>query len=180
MGKPGRDNTKGSGAAAPNGGEGLAARVMEGGLDGREIWLGIAVARFNEAITRRLLDSALVEARRLGVEGANVTVVWVPGSLELATAARALADLDAVDAVVCLGCVIRGETDHYDAVVSGARQGITLVAASTGLPVIFGVLTCENEQQALARSEAGGERDTGAYAVRAAVEMANLLKRIGP
>jgi len=153
-------------------------RTLAGDLDGSSVRLAIVAARFNQVITDRLLDAAIAEAARLNIASDGLVVARVPGSLELATAARAFADADRVDAVVCLGCVIRGETGHYDAVVDGARQGITHVAASTGLPVIFGVLTCEDESQAMRRSEAGGDRDTGAYAVRAAVEMANLRRAI--
>ena len=175
MGKP-LNKSEGSASPLANGPKGV--RLIEGDLSVNKLDIAVVAARFNEKITDRLLASALAEADRLGVAGENLAVARVPGSLELATAAKAFIDADKYDAVVCLGCVIRGETDHYDAVVQGAQQGITQLTVQTGLPVIFGVLTCDNEKQAMDRSEAGGERDTGTYAMRAAVEMANLRRGI--
>lgn len=152
--------------------------VFEGGLAGEGLRIGIIVARFNEAITQQLLAGAERQLRRLGVLEQDVDIAWVPGSYELATAAQMMARTKRYDAVVCLGCIIRGATTHHDHVAAAATSGIQQVALQTGLPVIFGVLTTENIEQALERSgiKAGNR---GADAAQAAVEMVHLLRQIG-
>jgi 6,7-dimethyl-8-ribityllumazine synthase len=125
------------------------------------------VARFNEYVTRQMLEIALARLAELGVRASGVTVVWVPGSFELPLASKKLAEMPGTDAVIALGAVIRGETAHFEHVAYGASQGIARVAEETGKPVIFGVLTTSNAGQAVARI--GHARD---YA-EAAVEMAN-------
>ncbi|MFV0306900.1 MAG: 6,7-dimethyl-8-ribityllumazine synthase [Desertimonas sp.] len=144
-------------------------------LDGAGARLAIVVARFNSAITMRLLDGAQARAVELGVAG--VTVTWVPGAYEIPLAARAHAASGNVDAVVCLGCVIRGETSHYDFVAGQAAEGIMRTGLDSGRPVIFSVLTTENEAQALARSDPDGHH-AGRDGVDAAIEMVATLRDI--
>ena len=146
--------------------------------DGSGLRVVVVCSRFNDRITRRLLDGASAELARLGVAADAVAEVWVPGAFELPLAAHAAAQRDDTDAVVALGCVIRGETAHFDYVAGGASAGIMQVALETGVPVVFGVLTTEDLPQALARSEVGGD-DKGAEAARVAVEMAAVLARLG-
>jgi len=141
--------------------------------DGSGVSLAVVVARFNEAITSRLLDGARQAVERCGVR--HHDIFWVPGSFELPLAAKRLAESGRYDAVVCLGAVIRHETDHYLHVATQAAAGIQRAALDTGVPCIFGVLTCDTEEQALARS-GGAERNAGSDAVEAAIEMANLLR----
>ena len=151
--------------------------MIEGDLDARGLRIGCVVARFNSFITDRLLAGALDAVRRHGGTTDAVRVVRVPGSLELATVARAMATSGEFDAVVCLGAVIRGETDHYEHVAAGAASGITRVGAETGLPTIFGVLTCDSTDQAIDRSGGKGG-NAGFQAVVAAIETANVLKQL--
>ena len=149
-------------------------RTIEGKLDGSGLAVGIAVARFNQLVTGQLLSGALETLRRCGVADDKVDVAWVPGSMELPVVAQRMAKSRRYDAVICLGAVIRGETPHFDYVAGEAAKGIARVALDTGVPVIFGVLTTENTQQALERSgvKSGNK---GADAALAAVEMARLL-----
>ena len=150
--------------------------LPEPDLDGSGLSLGIVVARFNEAVTSRLLDGALEAVKRHNVR--DHEVFYVPGSFELPFAAERLAESGRYDAVVCLGAVIRHETDHYLHIATQAAAGIQRVALDTGVPCILGVLTCDSEQQALAR--AGGDRgNKGFEAVESAIETASLLRSIG-
>ena len=151
---------------------------FEGEMDASGVRLAIVVARFNRDITEKLLDGALGAIEKHGGDVDATPVVRVPGALELAVAAQKLARSGGYDAVICLGCVIRGETAHYDCVVNGATQGITDATSETGVPVIFGVLTTENREQALARADETRKLDSGASAARAAIEMANLMKEL--
>ena len=151
---------------------------LTGHLDGRGLGIGVAVARFNEYVTRRLLDSTVATLKRLGVDDDRIIVAWVPGSFELPVAAKKMASDGAVDAVVCLGAVIRGETAHFDYVARGAAEGIARVAAESGKPVVFGVLTTYTTDQAIARAD-GADGNLGAEFAEAAVEMANLLRALG-
>ena len=148
---------------------------VEGSLRAEGRRFAVAVARFNDLITRRLLDGALDALRRSGVPDDAVTVAWVPGAFELPVAARKLAADH--DAVVLLGCVIRGATAHFDYVAGQAAAGAQRVALDTGVPVIFGVLTTDTLDQAFERagSKAGNK---GAEAALAAVEMADLLAQL--
>ncbi len=143
-------------------------------LDGSGVSLAIVAARFNEDVTSRLLAGAVEAARQHGVSRHEVH--WVPGSFEAPLAAKALAESGRFDAVVCLGAVIRHETDHYLHVATQAAAGIMRAQMDTGVPCAFGVLTCDTEAQALAR--AGGQRNVGADAAEAAIEMAVLLRGI--
>jgi 6,7-dimethyl-8-ribityllumazine synthase len=152
-------------------------RVYEGSLDGSRLRVAVVTARFNEAISRRLLNGALDGLRRHGVAEDEISVAWVPGAFELPATARRFASSGEVDAVVCLGTVIRGETAHFDYVAGQAAAGIADAAVATGVPVIFGVLTTENSEQANER--AGGKNgNEGFEAAIAAIEMANLYSSI--
>jgi len=151
-------------------------RIVDGGLDGRDLTIAIVCARFHEEICGRLLQGALDGLSRHGVPAARVTVARVPGAYELPLAARRLATAGA-DAVVCLGVVIRGETPHFDYVAAEAARGISLVGADTGVPSLFGVLTVETEAQALDR--AGGRYgNKGEEAALAAIRMANTMREL--
>jgi 6,7-dimethyl-8-ribityllumazine synthase len=156
------------------------ARELRGNLQGNGLRVAIVVARFNQFVTQKLLEGALDALSRHGVVDDDVTVAWVPGSFELPLAAKTLARTGAYDAVVCLGAVIRGETTHYDMVAGQAASGISRAALDTEVPVIFGVLTCENMDQAIDR--AGGKSgNLGHNAAVSAIEMARLLLAIkGP
>jgi 6,7-dimethyl-8-ribityllumazine synthase len=143
-------------------------------LSASDLRIAVVVARFNEDVTRRLLRGALNALKEHGVEEPDV--LWVPGSLELPVTALALAEKGNHDAIVCLGCVIRGETYHFEVVANQAAAGIMQVQLDTGVPVAFGVLTTEDKEQAMARS--GPKNNKGAEAVEAAIEMANLMREI--
>lgn len=145
-------------------------------LDGAGIRVGLVCGRFNDKITNRLLDGAEAALERLGVESSDVMTVWVPGAFEIPMAALSLIENGHVDAVVGLGCVIRGETSHYDFVAGECARGIQDVQLATGAPVVFGVLTTENLEQALARSS--DEDNKGDDCVCTAIEMVNLLRRL--
>jgi len=150
---------------------------VEGEQDGADLSIAVVVSRFNGAITERLLDGCVDELVRLGVPDEEIDVLWVPGAFELPQVAARLVDEDDHHAVICLGCVIRGETTHYDHVAETAASGIAEVARDADIPVIFGVLTTENREQAEARS-GGSKSHHGEYAARAAVEMVRLLEQV--
>jgi 6,7-dimethyl-8-ribityllumazine synthase len=143
-------------------------------LTGSELRIAVVVARFNEDVTRRLLRGALGALKERGVEDPDV--LWVPGSLELPVTALALAEKGNHDAIVCLGCVIRGETYHFEVVANQTAAGIMQVQLDTGVPVAFGVITTEDKEQAMARS--GPKNNKGADAAEAAIEMANLMREV--
>ncbi len=145
---------------------------------GRGRRLAVVAARFNLEYTGRLLESCLSRLESLGLERSRVRVEWVPGAFELPLAAKALASTGRFEAVVCLGAVLRGETSHYDLVCAEAARGVSRAALDTGVPVIFGVITCENRRQALARC-GGGPKDAGLHAASAALWMASLMGRLG-
>ena len=146
--------------------------VLEGEPHGRRRAVGIVVSRFNGEITGRLLESALDELAARGVDQASITVMPVPGAFELPLAAMALAKTRRFACVVALGCVIRGDTPHFEYVASEAASGLQLAAIETGVPVAFGVLTLERLDQADARIAKGAE------AVRTALEMADLFANL--
>ena len=147
------------------------------GLDGAGLRIGVVRARWNPEIVDRLLDGVRRGLAALGVADGDVTEVSVPGSFELPMGARVLASSGTVDAVICLGSVIRGETSHYDLVAGESAAGIQHVQLRTGVPVAFGVLTTEDEAQALARSEGPGGHNVGEDSAQVAVEMARLAER---
>ena len=143
-------------------------------LDGAELRIAVVVSRFNEDVSKRLLRGALGALEERGVEEPDV--FWVPGALELPVTALALAEKGGHDAIVCLGCVIRGETYHFEIVAGQSAAGLMQVQLDTGVPIAFGVLTTEDREQAQARS--GLKNNKGAEAALAAIEMANLLRTI--
>ena len=146
--------------------------LIAGSPQGTRKRIAIVLSRFNGDVTNRLLDSAMNELARAGIDRENVTVMPVPGAFELPLGAMALAKTRRYVAVVALGCVIRGETAHFEYVAGEAASGLQLAALETGVPVAFGVLTTENLEQAMARA------DKGAEAVRSALEMADLFNQI--
>jgi len=149
----------------------------DGACDGGDLRVAVVRSRFNDLVTQRLLAGALAALREGGVADDRLLRIEVPGALELAFAAKLAIERHRVDAVVCLGAVIRGETDHYEHVCRVAADSIARVALETGVPVAFGVLTCENLEQALARS-ADGSDHRGRDAARAALAMADLKRRL--
>ena len=152
-------------------------RTIEGDFDGAGRRFAIVVARFNEFITSRLLEGCENTLRRHGVRPEQIDVVWVPGAFEIPTAARKIARKKLADAVICLGCVIRGSTAHYDHVCNQAAKGIAEVGRRTGVPTIFGVLTCDTLEQAVER--AGTKMgNAGRSAAMAALEMASLMTKL--
>jgi len=155
----------------------MTPRVVSGGLEGKGLRIGIVVGRFNDFITERLLRGALDCLERHGVSGMDITVAYVPGALEIPVAARRLALSRRHDAVIALGCVIRGETAHYEEVCASVARGVASVALQTGLPVTFGVLTTENLHQAIERAGAKGT-NKGWDAALAAIEMVSLFKQL--
>jgi 6,7-dimethyl-8-ribityllumazine synthase len=166
-----------------NAGAGIAgapiegARVRTGSLDATGMRVGVVVSRFNDIISTRLLDGAVDALRRHGVAAGDIEVVWVPGAFEIPIAARELAKSGGIDAIVCLGAVIRGDTAHFEYVAGGAADGIASVHATTGVPATFGVLTVDTIEQATDR--AGSKHgNKGAEAAEAAIEMASLLREL--
>ena len=154
-------------------------RVLEGKLvDGGSIKVAIVVARFNEFITSKLLGGALDTLARHGVSDDDISVAWVPGAFEIPLIAGKLAESGQYDAVIALGAVIRGSTSHYELVCSEVAKGIAQVQMKTGVPVLFGVITTENIEQAIERagSKAGNK---GSECAEGAIEMVNLIRAIG-
>ena len=149
-------------------------RTIEGSYEGRHLRVAVVASRFNETISKQLLDGAVDCLKRHGVPEEFITVAWVPGAFELPSAAKRIASSGEVDAIVCVGAVIRGDTAHFDFVAGHAMNGIGTVALETGVPVSAGVLTTENVSQAADR--AGGKMgNKGFEAALAALEMANLF-----
>jgi 6,7-dimethyl-8-ribityllumazine synthase len=151
--------------------------VVEGSPDGARLSVGVVVARFNGEITSRLLESAIAELEEAGVRRERIDVVKVPGAFELPLGAMALAKTRRYACIVAIGCVIRGQTPHFDYVAGEAASGLQLAGLETGVPVSFGLLTCDTWEQAEAR--AGGNRgNKGAEAARSALEMADVFGRL--
>lgn len=153
------------------------AHIIEGNLAAAPYRFGIVVSRFNEFITKRLLDAALNCLRRHGAPETAIDVVYCPGAFEIASVAQQLAATQSYDAIICFGCIIRGETPHFDHVASAASSGIARVAVETRIPVIFGVLTTETLEQAIDRAGAKGG-NKGWDAALTAIEMADLRSKI--
>lgn len=152
--------------------------ALPAGLDGTGLRIGVVRARWNGHIVDRLAEGVGRGLAGLGVDPADVVDVTVPGSFELPMGARILAASGRVDAVICLGSVIRGETSHYDLVAGEAAAGIQQVQLDSGVPVAFGILATEDEAQALARSEPAGGQNVGEDAALVAVEMARLAQQL--
>lgn len=150
---------------------------IKGALSAGEAKYAIVVSRFNEFITSKLLGGAIDSLQRHGAADDQITVVWVPGSIEITVAARKLASGGNYDAVICLGAVIRGQTSHYDYVCQQVSRGISQINYETGVPTMFGVLTCETIEQAIER--AGTKQgNAGANAAASAMEMVDVLGKI--
>lgn len=152
-------------------------KVFEGKLVSKGIRVGIVAARFNEFITAKLLGGAIDALKRHSVVEESIDVAWVPGAFEIPLIASKMAQSGKYDAVICLGAVIRGSTTHYDYVCSEVSKGIASVSLSSNIPVMFGVLTTENIEQAIERagSKAGNK---GFEAAVSAIEMVNLICEI--
>ena len=148
--------------------------VFEGKLTAERVKIGIVAARFNEFITNKLLSGAQDGLVRMGVSDDDIDVAWVPGAFEIPLIASKMAHSGKYDAVICLGAVIRGSTSHYDYVCAEVSKGIAQVSLSSGVPVLFGVLTTDTIEQAIERagSKAGNK---GAECAQGAIEMVNLL-----
>lgn len=151
--------------------------VIEGGGAAAELRFAIVRSRFNEEVTKRLLAGALDALRKGGARDEAIDVVCVPGAFEIPLVASRLARSRRYDAIICLGAVIRGETPHFEYISAEVSRGIARVSYDYGMPVLFGVLTTETEEQADARSGVGGI-NRGYEAGLAAIEMANLMKRL--
>ncbi len=152
--------------------------VIEGNVVAREgMKVGIVASRFNEIIVNKLLGGAVDGLVRHGVEDRNITAVWVPGAFEIPTAAQRMAASGKYDAVICVGAVIRGATSHYDYVCNEVSKGIAQVSMATGVPTLFGIVTTENIEQAIAR--AGAHTGNKGYdCALSAIEMVNVLGQI--
>ncbi len=153
-------------------------KLLEGKVVAPEgMRVGIVASRFNSFIVQKLLDGAVDALVRHGVEENNITVCWVPGAFEIPVLARKMAVSDRYDAVICVGAIIRGSTTHYELVCQEVAKGIAQTGLATGKPVLFGVITTENIEQAIERagSKAGNK---GAECALGAIEMFNLLKQI--
>lgn len=152
-------------------------RTYEGSLVSKSIKIAIVVTRFNEFITSKLLSGALDGLKRHDVNEEEIEVIWVPGAFEIPLIASKLAKSKNYDAIICLGAVIRGATTHYDYVCNEASKGIASVSLETGVPVMFGILTTENIEQAIER--AGTKSGNKGYdSALGAIEMVNLIRQI--
>lgn len=153
------------------------ANIIEGDQNARGLRFGLVVSRFNDFITSNLLTGSLDVFSQCGVDEADLKVLKVPGAFELPQAARKLCSTGNFDAVVCLGAVIRGETSHFDYICAEASRGLGQVGLEFNVPVLFGVLTTENLEQAVARSGSGSS-NKGRETALAAIEMATLYKKL--
>lgn len=152
-------------------------KVNEGKLVAEGLKIAIVASRFNEFIVSKLVSGALDGLRRHGVKDDDIELTWVPGAFEIPLLAKKLAASDKYDAVICLGAVIKGATSHYDYVCAEVSKGVASVSLSTEKPIIFGVVTTDNIEQAIER--AGTKAGNKGYdAALSAIEMANLLKNI--
>lgn len=155
----------------------IVVRELKGDLQGEGLRIAIVVARFNRFVTEKLLEGAQEALASHGVREEDTVVAWVPGSFELPVAAKALAETKRYDSIICLGAVIRGETAHFDVVAGHASSGVGRVALDTGVPVMLGVLTTDNIDQAINR--AGGKSGNLGYSsAMGAIETARLLRAV--
>ena len=153
-------------------------RVAEGKMTGRGMKVGIVAARFNEFIVSKLISGAEDALLRHGADSDNITLAWVPGAFEIPFAAKQMAHSGKYDAVICLGTVIRGSTSHYDYVCNEVSKGVASIGLESGVPVLFGVLTTENIEQAIER--AGTKAGNKGYdSAMAAIEMVDLQRKLG-
>jgi 6,7-dimethyl-8-ribityllumazine synthase len=153
------------------------ANIIEGDQNARGLRLGVVVSRFNDFITSNLLTGALDVFSQCGVDEEDLKVLKVPGAFEIPQAAKKLCSTGNYDAIVCLGAVIRGETSHFDYICAEASRGVGQVGLEFNVPVLFGVLTTENLEQAVARSGSGSS-NKGRETALAAIEMATLYKKL--
>lgn len=153
------------------------AKVIEGKLTGDGMKFGIVVSRFNDAVTSRLLDGALEALTENGVDEKDVEVAKVPGAFEIPAAAKRLSQSKKYDALICLGAVIRGATPHFKYVAAAAGQGVAAVGLESSIPVLFGILTTDNFEQAIERAGTKSA-NKGWETALAAIEMVNLFKQI--
>ena len=153
-------------------------KTIEGKLDAKGLKFAIVIARFNEFISGKLLSGCLDGLKRHGADEAKIDLVWAPGSFEIPLLAKKLASSGKYLAVICLGAVIRGATPHFDYVSAEVSKGVAMAGMDSGIPVIFGVLTTDNLEQAIERAGTKGG-NKGFDAALAAIEMANVIKEIG-
>lgn len=153
-------------------------KTLQGDFSGAGKRIGIVVSRFNEFISKKLLEGAMDGLLRHGVEEKNITVAWCPGSFEIPSVAKKLTSSQKYDGVICLGAVIRGETPHFQYIAAEAAKGIALVGMEAGVPVIFGVITADTLEQAIERAgtKAGNK---GFHAALSCLEMVNLYTQLG-
>ena len=153
-------------------------RTFEGKFDGRDVKIAIVAGRFNEFITSKLVGGALDVLKRNDVSEENIDIAWVPGAFEIPLIAKKLANTQKYDAIITLGAVIKGSTPHFDYVCAEVSKGVAQISLQSELPVIFGVLTTNNIEEAIVRAgtKAGNK---GADAAFSAIEMINLIKEIG-
>ena len=154
------------------------SKSFEGMLLGKGLRFGLVVSRFNEFITKKLVEGAQDALLRHGVNQEDIEVAWVPGSFEIPLIAKKLAQTKRYDAVICLGAVVRGGTPHFEYIAAEVSKGIAKVGLETGLPVIYGVITADSLEQAIERAGTK-EGNEGFRAATSAIEMANLVKSIG-
>lgn len=154
-------------------------KELEGEAIGEGKRIAIVVSRFNEFVTKMLLRGAMDTLSYLGVLEDDITVAWAPGAVELPLVAQRMATSGRVGAVIVLGCVIRGETAHFDFVAGQVSDGVGRIMLDTGVPIIFGVLTTETSEQAVQRADVDAENRGADYA-RAAIEMIDLLEKLTP
>ena len=153
------------------------ARVIEGNYSGEGLRVGVVVSRFNEFVTKLMLDGAVNELRRAGVSEAALSVVWVPGAYEIPLACQNLCRSEKFDALVAIGCIIRGETSHYEHIAQSVCDGVQEVSLALSIPIGFGVITVEDVAQAMDR--AGGKQgNKGRDAARSALEMTQVLRKM--
>ena len=151
--------------------------VIQGNLTGKGMRVALIVGRFNEFISSRLMDGAVDALERHEVAAEDITVAWVPGAFEIPMVAKRLGASDRFDAVICLGAVIRGSTPHFDYVAAEAAKGVAQAGMETGIPMIFGVLTCDTIEQAIERAgtKSGNK---GFSAAMAAIELVDLYRKL--
>lgn len=154
------------------------SNLFEGVLLGKGLKFGVVISRFNEFITKKLLEGAQDALLRHGVSDGDIDIAWVPGSFEIPLVAKKLAQAKKYDAVICLGAVIRGATPHFEYIAAEVTKGIAKVGLETGLPISYGIITADSLEQAIERAgtKAGNK---GFDAAVDAIEMANLLRSIG-